>query len=56
MKALFDRGWTVENVAWQSSFNGDPVYRLYNPNAAGGDYYYTADLAEARKLVQLGWK
>ena len=31
------------------------VYRLYNPNADGGDHYYTASIEEASTLKNLGW-
>ena len=35
---------------------GITVYRLYNPNAAGGDHYYTKSKYEAQSLVNKGWK
>ena len=31
------------------------VYRLYNPNAPGGDHHYTTDKNEYDTLVRLGW-
>lgn len=32
------------------------MYRVYNPNAKGGDHYYTKSKAEATHLVSIGWK
>lgn len=53
--ALVQAGWTYEGVGWIAPMQGDPVYRLYNPNADGGDHYYTRDRNEADSLVQAGW-
>lgn len=47
-------GWKYEGIGWRALTQGDPVYRLYNPNN-GGDHYYTVNHDEASKLVQLGW-
>jgi hypothetical protein len=49
-------GWTSEGVGWYAPATGDPVYRIYNPNAKGGDHYYTKNKAEADYNVSLGWK
>lgn len=49
-------GWTYEGIGWYGPISGDPVYRVYNPNAAGGDHYYTANQAERDYLVNQGWK
>lgn len=49
-------GWTYEGSGWQAMDQGDPVYRVYNPNAKGGDHYYTKNQQEAEHLVGLGWK
>lgn len=49
-------GWKYEGIGWRSWLDGDPVYRLYNPNAIGGDHYYTISAPEARSLVNQGWK
>ena len=48
-------GWVEEGIGWFGATTGDPVYRVYNPNALGGDHYYTLDLNEANYLVSLGW-
>ena len=32
------------------------VYRIYNPNAEGGDHHYTNSKKEAEKCVRQGWK
>lgn len=48
-------GWTHEGVGWVAPLEGDPVYRLYNPNAPGGDHHYTMDRAEYDRLVSIGW-
>jgi hypothetical protein len=34
-------GWTSEGIDWYAPSAGNPVYRIYNPNAKGGDHYYT---------------
>jgi len=49
-------GWQYEGIGWYAAANGNPVYRLYNPNANGGDHYYTLSKTEAQKLVNLGWR
>ncbi len=53
---LTANGWKDEGIGWRSSLDGDPVYRLYNPNALGGDHYYTISASEANGLVRQGWK
>lgn len=49
-------GWTSEGIGWYAPATGDPVYRIYNPNAKGGDHYYTLDKSEAENDVSVGWK
>ncbi|EQC84757.1 hypothetical protein LLT7_00810 [Lactococcus cremoris subsp. cremoris TIFN7] len=49
-------GWTDEGLGWVAPDKGITVYRLYNPNAAGGDHYYTKSKYEAQSLVNKGWK
>ncbi len=53
--ALVQAGWVFEGVGWVAPTEGEPVYRLYNPNADGGDHYYTINREEADSLVALGW-
>lgn len=43
-KQLVSLGWKYEGVAWYAPTSGQPVYRLYNPNA--GDHHYTLDSNE----------
>ncbi|GAB2026993.1 DUF6287 domain-containing protein [Lactovum odontotermitis] len=54
--SLQTAGWTSEGIGWYAPSAGDPVYRIYNPNAKGGDHYYTMNKAEADYNVSLGWK
>ena len=49
-------GWRSEGVGWTAPPEGDPVYRLYNPYAAGGDHHYTTSADERDHLVKLGWR
>ncbi|GAB2026992.1 CHAP domain-containing protein [Lactovum odontotermitis] len=49
-------GWNNEGIGWYSPASGTPVYRIYNPNAKGGDHYYTISKGEADHNVKLGWK
>ncbi|GAB2025387.1 hypothetical protein OfM1_14580 [Lactovum odontotermitis] len=49
-------GWTSEGIGWYAPQTGEPVYRIYNPNAKGGDHYYTKSKFEAEHNVSLGWK
>ncbi len=35
---------------------GEPIYRLYNPNAVTGTHHYTSDKAEKDYLVSIGWR
>ena len=53
-------GWKDEGIGWYSDESqGTPVYRLYNPNAAGqyeaGAHHYTKNESEKNVLVALGW-
>lgn len=52
---LVTAGWVFEGVGWVAPYEGEGVYRLYNPNADGGDHYYTTNLEEAKSLASLGW-
>ncbi|KZK37682.1 glycoside hydrolase, family 25 [Lactococcus taiwanensis] len=49
-------GWSYEGIGWQAAKQGKPVYRVYNPQAAGGDHYYTLSKYEAQTLVNKGWR
>lgn len=53
-KQLVSLGWKYEGVAWYAPTSGQPVYRLYNPNA--GDYHYTLDSNERQFLIKAGWR
>ena len=53
---LREAGWTDEGVKWYAPTVGEPVYRLYNPNAPLGDHYYSVNPAEVESLVNAGWK
>ena len=52
---LIALGWSNEGIGWVAPNQGQPVYRLYNPNAKGGDHYYTTRLYEKDQLVKAGW-
>ena len=52
---LISVGWTDEGVGWTAPAYGDPVYRLYNSYAPGGDHHYTMDKDEYDFLVSVGW-
>ncbi|GAB2024846.1 hypothetical protein OfM1_09170 [Lactovum odontotermitis] len=54
--SLQKAGWTSEGIGWYAPQTGEPVYRIYNPNAKGGDHYYTKSKFEAEHNVSLGWK
>ncbi len=41
-------GWNDEGIGWYGAGSGEAVYRLYNPNAIGGDHYYTKSRGEAQ--------
>ncbi len=43
--------WRSEGTGWVA-----PVYRLYNPYAAGGDHHYTMSTKERDALVKAGWR
>ncbi|MGV8956164.1 DUF6287 domain-containing protein [Lactococcus lactis] len=51
-------GWSYEGIGWQTPNTEQvaPVYRLYNPNAKGGDHYYTQSVYEGTELEKKGWK
>lgn len=48
-------GWHYEGIGWVAPEQGDDVYRLYNPNAKGGDHHYTLSAGERDFLVKAGW-
>ena len=48
--------WYYEGLGWVAPNTGTPVYRIYNPNAKGGDHYYTKSKGEAAAAVAQGWK
>ena len=57
---LTQKSWVYEGGAFcgfkQEVKGSYPVYRVYNPNAKGGDHHYTKSIGEVNKLVKLGWK
>lgn len=56
--ALVSLGWKDEGTGWYSAdpAAGQPLYRLYNPNAKTGNHHYTRDAIERDALVGMGWK
>lgn len=42
-----------ETLATKDPVNFKAMYRLYNPNS--GEHFYTAELAERKNLVAIGW-
>ena len=57
---LISLGWRDEGIGWFSAYeDGEPVYRLYNPNATGafeaGAHFYTMKEDERDILDALGW-
>lgn len=53
--ALISAGWNYEGTAWNAPQSGNPVYRLFNPNAITGSHHYTMDVTERNNLVNAGW-
>jgi len=63
-------GWKMEEASWYGVAKGMswklptsgaktkvvPVYRLYNPNAKGGDHFYTTNAGEKKSLIRKGWR
>ncbi|KKW70508.1 hypothetical protein VN96_2362 [Lactococcus cremoris] len=46
-------GWSYEGVGWIApKKSSTPIYRVFNPNAKGGDHYYTKSNYEANQLVK----
>ena len=55
--SLVQAGWKDENIGWYSDTSqGEPLYRLYNPNAKSGSHHYTTSAGEAAGLASSGWK
>lgn len=53
---LISVGWEYEGIGWFSDKNqGEPLYRLYNPNAQSGAHHYTRSGYERDSLVNQGW-
>ena len=50
---LGDKGWEKEGTTFKANLaknnNSKGVYRVYNPNAKGGDHHYTKSFEEASK-------
>ena len=56
---LLENGWIWEGRAFyadEDHENGYPVYRLFNPAAAGFNHMYTTDLTGKATLEAMGWK
>ncbi len=51
---LANVGWNYEGVGWYAPVSGNPVYRVYNPNA--GDHHYTMNAVEMYSLVMAEWR
>lgn len=49
---LIADGWKNEGIGWYAPSEGDPVYRLFNPE---GDHHYTTSSQERDALVKFGW-
>ncbi|MGX2947112.1 MucBP domain-containing protein [Enterococcus alishanensis] len=52
-------GWKQEGIGFYmvTKEEGDPVYRVFNPNATGpGSHMYTKVRSEADWLISLGWR
>ena len=59
-KLVYQHNWYPEGATCIINFDDEnkekPVYRIYNPNAKGGDHHYTTSKQEAEKCVKKGWK
>lgn len=55
---LLKAGWHDDNIGFYTANDGQgqPVYRLYNPNAIAGAHHFTLDLSERNHLIKVGWK
>lgn len=50
-------GWHDDNIALVMPHSlGEPVYRLYNPNAKAGAHHFTQFKYERDHLIKVGWK
>lgn len=50
-------GWHDDNIGFHMPFSkGQPVYRLYNPNAKAGAHHFTLLKSERDHLIKVGWK
>lgn len=48
------KGWLSEPVVFYASAEGEPVYRLYDPN--DGNHLWTMDANERQHLTSIGWR
>ena len=54
---LVSIGWNYEGIGWYTTDSGEPVYRLFNPNATGaGSHHYTTSAAERDYLSSITWQ
>lgn len=57
MQHLLKVGWHDDNIGFYVAGNdGEPVYRLYNPNAVAGAHHFTMFKSERNHLIKVGWK
>ena len=54
---LIKVGWHDDNIGFHMPRQkGQPVYRLYNPNAQAGAHHFTMFKYERDHLIKVGWK
>ncbi|MGL9749732.1 hypothetical protein [Enterococcus sp. DIV0170] len=54
---LIKVGWHDDNISLvMPATLGEPVYRLYNPNAKAGAHHFTLLKSERDHLIKVGWK
>lgn len=55
LENLLALGWHDDNVGFYAANDGQPVYRLYNPNAKAGAHHFTLSAGEKDALIKAGW-
>lgn len=53
--SLLRAGWNEGDIKWYAPTEGNPVYRVYNPNEPLGDHHYTTNSSEVETLLKAGW-
>lgn len=53
---LVKLGWQEDHIGFYTADEGEPMYRLYNPNVKVGFHHFTMSETERAALIKAGWQ